>query len=290
LKAFLKGYPRRLAEGPPAVAAAGWLLRLAVLGYCVGAACTLFHKLGSGLGTYYFLEWDVAHPQVAYWERMAAYGLLGLGIAAFLRPHWVVLAPIAAVTIAEGWARYFNGGSPFSEWTLWAYALRYTAPLALALLFLSVPVRWTGPPAHLAAVAWLLRIATAVVFAVHGLEAILQHPRFIDYIIGTAENLGGFRVSETQAGVLLKIIGAVDIAVAALVLVRPFQAVLFWMAFWGLITALGRVTTFGPGVYFEVLLRFSHFLAPLAIWFLVCAGKTRHESAPVPSATADRAA
>lgn len=264
----------------PAATAAGWLLRVAVLGHCIGAAATIFHKLGSGLGTYFFQEASAAHATVAFWERMAAYGLLAFGIAAFLRPHWALLLPIALLTIADAWARVFNGGAPFAEWTLWAHALRYTAPVALAALALGALNRWPGPPRHQTAVAWMLRAAVAVVFTVHGLEALNQHPRFIDYLIGTGENLAGLQIQEAQAVAVLKVIGVVDIAVAALVLIRPFPAVLFWMAFWGFITAMARVTTFGPDVYYEVLLRFSHFLAPLAVFCLIRNARALREPDP----------
>ena len=137
--------------------------------------------------------------------------------------------------------------------------------VSLVLLFILSP----STDGRLRTAAWGLRLGISALFITHGLEALYLHPRFIDYLIGTAGNLAGISMREATAGTLLRLIGVTDIAVALALLLRPSSGVLFWMAFWGLVTALSRVTTFGPGVYFEVLVRFPHFLAPLALWLLL---------------------
>ena len=238
------------------------LLRIAVAACCAGVAAALFHKLGSGLGTYFFLEWEIPHPEVAAAERLVAYALLALGLSVLVRPHWIALIPVSLILAIEAYVRGYNGGAPFAEWTLWAYALRILPPLALVfILFGSAKQLQTG--------AWILRVGLSVLFITHGLEALYLHPRFIDFLIGTGENLAGISMTEATAGTLLQIIGIIDIAVAVALLIRPFPGVLFWMTFWGLITALSRVTTFGPGVYYEVLTRAPHFLGPLALVLLI---------------------
>lgn len=269
MRALQFGAPPAFRGGPAGVAAASWLLRLAVLGYAVGIISAIQRKLGSGLGTYFFLEWGFTHPQVAPVERLAAWLLLALAIAALIRPHWALALPIAVLVLLEAAAQYFNAGFPFSQWTFFAHALRYGAPAALALLYLGLLSRGLGPERHLRLIGWLLRAALATVFTVHGIEALMQHPRFIDYIIGTAYNFTGHFLSEAAAIQVMRAIGIVDILVAALVLVRPRPAVLYWMAFWGLITALARVTTLGLGHHHEVLVRSAHFLAPLAVLFIL---------------------
>lgn len=259
--------PAPFRGGPPGVSIAGWLLRVAVLGHALGVAYAILTKLGSGLGTYFFLEWGFTHPQVAPFERGAAYVLVALAVLAFLRPHWVFLAPIAAIIFLDASAHYFNSGFPFAEWVIGAHAARYTAPLALLALFFVPLGRWLGPANHLRAAGYILRAGLATVFFVHGLEAFLQHPRFLDYILMTTHNFTGYYMAEATAGMLLQIIGVVDIIVAALILVKPHPAVLYWAAFWGLITAFSRVTSLGVEHHYEVLLRFAHFLGPIA---LVC--------------------
>lgn len=255
--------PRRAA-----VTAARWLLCAAVLGHALGIAAAIFGKLGSGLGTYFFLEWGFSHPQVAMAERWAAWALLALAALSCLRPWLVFLAPIAAAIFLDAWARQFNGGAPFAEWTIGAHALRILAPLALAALCFPWPRSDADGDLRRRAAMWLLRVGLAVVFITHGLEALRQHPRFIDYLIGTADRWTPLELSETAAVNLLRVIGVVDVVVGVAVIIRPWPVVLCWMAFWGLITALSRVTSLGPEQYFEVLLRASHVLAPVAVLLL----------------------
>lgn len=271
MRALEIGAPPAFRGGPAGATLASWLLRLAVLGYAIGMVSAVQRKLGSGLGTYFFLEWGFTHPQVAPVERLAAWLLLALAIAALLRPHWALALPIALLVTLEAAAQYFNAGFPFSQWTLYAHALRYGAPAALAVLYIGLLSRSLGPDRHLGLIGWLLRAAMATVFTVHGVEALMKHPRFIDYIIGTAYNFTGHFLSEAATIQIMRAIGIVDILVAVLVLVRPRPAVLYWMAFWGLITALARVTTFGVGHHHEVLVRSAHFLAPLAVLCILSA-------------------
>lgn len=247
-----------------AVAWAGWLLRLAVLGHALGFAAVVFLKLGTGVGTYLFLEYGFTHAHSALVERAMAWAILAFAALASWRPSLLWLTPIAAIVLVDALARWFNGGAPFAEWSAAAQAARYLTPLALGLLFLTAPQRMAGGAGQLQAVLWVLRIGIAVVFVTHGLEALNGHPRFIDYILGTAYTWTPIALSEDTAVAMLKVIGVTDIAVGFAILVRPFRSVLWWMAFWGLITALSRVTSLGMGQYFEVLLRISHFLAPIA--------------------------
>jgi hypothetical protein len=123
--------------------------------------------------------------------------------------------------------------------------------------------------APLSVARWLLSIGLAAVFFSHGWGAFHGHAHFIDLIIGSAANLLGMRVTELQALHVLTVIGVVDIAVALLVLARPSRGVLLWMATWGLITALSRMSAFGWMGYSDVLLRATHVLAPLALLWLV---------------------
>ena len=275
------GLPKHFRGGPAGVTIAGWLLRVAVLGFAIGALASVLGQLGSGLGTYFFLEMGYTHPQVAPVERMVAYALLAFAIAAVIWPHWVLVLPITILVTAEACAHYINGGFPFAEWVIYAYALRIGTPLALLVLCFAPLGRWIGPVHHLRVTGWVLRIAIAIVFAVHGTEALMQHPRFIDFIIGTTHNFTGHYLAESTVVWIMRVIGVVDIIVAILVIVKPHPAVLYWMAFWGLITALSRVTTYGIGHHYEVFVRTAHFLAPIALLFVLNAqaayGKDRQK-------------
>ena len=58
------------------------------------------------------------------------------------------------------------------------------------------------------------------------------------------------------------------IATATAILFRPLRFILLWAAFWGLVTALSRLTAYGAFHYPDLLVRFPHFLVPLALWRL----------------------
>ncbi len=149
-------------------------------------------------------------------------------------------------------------GVGHAQWAPAAHALRYGTPLALALLAMKEPF---GE----AQVMMLLRVSLAFVFVTHGAEALMHYPRFIDLIIGSGENLFRWRITESQARSALTLIGVLDIAAGIAILVRAFPALLWWMAVWGLVTALSRMTSLGWEAYRDVLVRASHFLVPMIL-------------------------
>ena len=260
---------RQYVMANPSVTA-GWLLRAAVLLHALGVFLIVFSSLQTSFGNLVFLEWGFSHAQAVQIERVTVSMYLGLAIWAFIRPHWLVLVPVAGYVFLEAHTAFAMGGSRYSDLALGAQALRYLAPMALLLLV--APLLRNQPKrTHLSVVNWLLRIAVAVVFSVHGWEALQGYSRFIDLIIGTASNILDVRIAEQDAVLILQGIALVDFAVAGAVLVRPRWPVLLWLAFWGLVTALSRVTNLGLGAYTEVLVRAAHMLCPLALGFLLLA-------------------
>ncbi len=254
----------------PAVRRADWTLRIAILLFAIGLARAYFTRTGSSVGSIALLEWDISHARILLAEKLAASLILVSAVTVLVRPSVTALAVIAGLVFAESCAAVHTGGAHFTDLTPFANALRFLTPLALALL---IPFRGAviPSPAQCHISAWVLRIGLAVVFLIHGMEAWNLHPQFIDYIIGSGRNLGGYAITESAAGSALKMIAVVDIAVAMLVLFRPWTALLVWMAFWGLITALSRTTSLGFASYPEVLLRASHVIAPIALWQLTAA-------------------
>ncbi|MFA9478122.1 hypothetical protein ACERK3_07400 [Phycisphaerales bacterium AB-hyl4] len=250
---------------------ASWLLRLALLGYAVGVLGQVWQQMGTLTGSYLFMHHGIPHATVATWERGVSVVLAVVIVAAVVRPHVLLLLPVAAVVMTEAVCGYVFGGYHFSEWTVAAHVMRYVAPLVLAMLVVAPGLRWWSARRRSMAAAWGLRLGLACLFATHGLEAYRLHPGFVDLIIGSADNVLGVRVSESQAGVMLRVIGVIDLMVAAAVLVLPMRYVLWWLAFWGLVTALSRTTALGLGHWHEVLLRSSHVLGPLALWQVMVA-------------------
>lgn len=248
----------------PVPATPGFWLRLGTSGLATGWSAWLFGKMGTQMGAWALFHGGVAHSQIALAERTLAWVLLLIAVAAWLPRRWGAVAGILApLVLAEALFGTVNGGFAFAEWSIPAQSLRILAPVALILWLFRDRIRFAT-----VSVEWLLRVGIALVFATHGLEAFLGHPAFQDFIIGTADNWLGLAFEEDSIRPVLIAIALVDGIVAVLVLVVSWRGLFAWLAFWGLITALARMSTYGPGAYPELLLRFPHFCAPLALWAL----------------------
>ena len=78
-------------------------------------------------------------------------------------------------------------------------------------------------------------------------------------------------VSQAAVEKALRIIGAVDVVLAGLIVITRWRAVAFYMAAWALIAALARVVHAGFGAHYEVLIRAGNYCVPLVIglsWIL----------------------
>lgn len=243
------------------------LLRLAVMIYTAGLAISLLTRAGSAVGGIALMEWGVSHDQIFFTERVVAVGLLVLATSLLFYPTTFSLLFIGGVAFVEACAISRFGGEHFSDFALAAHAPRFMAPVALIFLMSINTSR--GKNKKVLAAAWCLRLGLACVFLMHGLEARWHHPHFIDLIIGSMQNIFSLRTSEGAATSALTAIGVVDITIAIVLLIRPSGTLLAWMCFWGLITALSRTFAFGVASYPEVLVRASHFVAPVALWLLL---------------------
>ena len=102
----------------------------------------------------------------------------------------------------------------------------------------------------------MLRVGVAMEFAGHGAVALGHEAGWIPFV-----TLWGF--SAETAPLLMTAVGALDIALAALILLRPMRGALMWMAFWGLFTALLRpLTGLSLLAFIE---RGANWAAPLAL-------------------------
>lgn len=186
--------------------------------------------------------------------------LLLSAVCIWIKPaRWLSLAG-AAVMISEMLSETFMPSAkyPMLYWGEWT--LRYCAPLIAILLFQATDK----------SKAWgdrIMRLSIVLVFAMHGIKALFTDPKFIDYLLVALRRIG-VGMEEAHAAGLLHIIGAVDILLAAhLLFFKPERnrMVLIWIAAWGAITALARITYGGFGNWHEVLIRSSHFLVPIAL-------------------------
>lgn len=109
---------------------------------------------------------------------------------------------------------------------------------------------------------WVLRIALAGEFIGHGVFALQGKEAWIGWI----QEL--LRADAVTAGTLLLIIGVMDLAVGAGVLLWPKlpRAVLLWAAIWGFWTALVRPIVGEP--IWDFVERWANWGAPLSLLLL----------------------
>lgn len=250
-----------------AVEIASWLMRIAIVMHLCGIAWIIAASGGTAIGNIAFMEWDCDPQKVALIEKIVIAFFLAIGLTLLIRPTAIASLAIGCAVTLEVVAQYRFGGSPFISWVYWTSSLRYLLPFAFAI-FIALPrdARWNR--FRYPASAWIMRVGVAIVFISHGLQALYEHPRFIDLIIGSANRWIGYRPSQWQAVQALKVIGVVDVIVGILLMFGRWRWLLMEMATWGLVTALSRVTANGPLSGYEVLLRASHFLVPIALWHL----------------------
>lgn len=110
-------------------------------------------------------------------------------------------------------------------------------------------------------VQWVLRIAVAGEFLGHGVFALQGKQAWIGWF-----SMFGITNAEL-AKQLLFLVGALDITLAVLVLIKPIRAALLWMVLWGFWTALLRPIVGEP--VWDFVERWANWGAPLALLLLI---------------------
>ena len=108
-------------------------------------------------------------------------------------------------------------------------------------------------------VEWILRFGVFGTFIGHGVFALLGKQSWISYFTFVG-------ISETNAIVLLPLIGVLDILVAVSALIKPMRAVLIWATLWAFATALIRPISGEP--IWDFVERTANWAAPLALLYL----------------------
>ncbi len=111
------------------------------------------------------------------------------------------------------------------------------------------------------AAQWILKIAVAGEFIGHGMFALQGKEGWFKYFYAV-----GITGDETIKSLLL-LVGALDIALALLILLKPVRLALLWMALWGLWTAMIRWPV-GPDPVWDFVERWANWGAPLALLLL----------------------
>lgn len=191
-----------------------------------------------------------------------AWGVAGLlaaaALGALVTPrHWY-LYPVAAwffgVAVAEAWL----GGSPHAYLTPVADTARWMAPVALA--HVGVP----DGEFDLAA-EHMLRYSASATFAIHGWEALLHNPEFLDFLFGAGRRIG-IPLAEGLARSILTGVGILDLAVAAVLAGGGrWLTIAGWMAFWAAVAAGARTVHLGAVGIPATLVRTANAGVPLAL-------------------------
>lgn len=109
---------------------------------------------------------------------------------------------------------------------------------------------------------WILRVAIAGEFIGHGAFALQGKEGWFKYFYP-------FGITEPQTiTYILLIIGIMDMFLALHVLIKPVRAVVLWMTFWGLWTAMIR-WPLGPDPFWDFVERWANWGAPLALFFIL---------------------
>ena len=210
-----------------------------------------------------------------------------LAVAAFstvVRPTWSLLVGVVLFQLAMATAAWqVHAGFPLDVAWLGAGPLRGVAdtvvllfPFAAGAARIAAPltlilVHWSRQRQLLGvalspAAEWIMRIAIALTFAAHGLEALDLRGSFLDMLIVGAHNLVGVRLPEVAARWLLVVIGVADLTVAALVIVTRLRGVALYMAVWGFTTAAARLVVLSIDIgWYEFAIRSAHWSLPLVL-------------------------
>lgn len=234
-----------------------------------------------GLGFSETAALDVIHT--VGWCALLASALV------LLRPCGWVLLPLAMLQLAIALATVRMGAEFQIDWpmlppwvAMWfpllSHAARIAAPLGLWLLD-----PWTGQAKFAAGrietgIA-ILRFAIVVTFLAHGIEAAMHFPKFVDFNILATRQAFGWDMTQAVSEAALTVIAALDIMVAVVVAAtRRLRMALYYMAFWGFVTAASRILVQGwdHGTY-EFATRAPHFGIPLTIalyWWMMKNGES----------------
>lgn len=159
-----------------------------------------------------------------------------------------------------------NGGKKFSELAVLAHATRWVMPLVLWAVLWELK---TAKKRELLE-KYIFNIALcscSVTFAVHGWEALCQNPSFQDLLYNTA-SIVGWDMKPQSSTYILKTVACMDITLAVLLLISRRPGILLWMASWGVITALSRITAISLEAWPQSAVRIANGALPLILFYV----------------------
>ena len=240
------------------------LIRVLIFLQCTGLAAISILD-GTSLGTYLYLYGNLAES-LSYALNYGIAGTLSLvAIFSIYKVRPLALFTMALIFGLESLFKTILGGSFASDLTLAAHMVRFSWPLLFGLVIL-FDGSWHSLRRR--DVLFFFRLFIAVTFFVHGVEALMMHPKFIDFIIVTNKKLEFLPATEAFARQALIGIGIVDLLVAVILVFKPVRWVLAYMVFWGALTASIRYVYADTQGIPDVMIRAPHYCVPMLIWIL----------------------
>ncbi len=115
-------------------------------------------------------------------------------------------------------------------------------------------------------IEWLLRIVVSMTFLGHGVFALKGNATWLVYL-----ETVGFSIERSKE--LLMIIGALDLLVAVIILIKPFKYVVLWAVIWAFSTAFIRPISGEP--IWAFIERGANWGAPLALYLMLLKKSTK---------------
>lgn len=258
-----------------------WTLRATVAMQCLGN-----WRWYAQIGETPLLSWLISPADVGGLGFSEAAGLavqqtigwltLAAGASVIVRPCAAVLSLLVLLQLSIAVAMWqtdvgFSLQAPWlppwlgSLFPFGTQSARIVAPLSLLLLDPWRAQRPLGKRRAETAIG-IMRWGIALTFLAHGVEAWQHHPLFVDLLIGTCRRILEVELPQATAERLLSIIGIVDLLAAVACVATHWRPLLLWMAFWGGVTAISRITAFGfDSSWYASAIRAPHVGLPLAI-------------------------
>ena len=184
----------------------------------------------------------------------------------FERKHlYYFLIPIALWLFCQSVASMLNGGKKYSELAIFAHATRWGLPLVLCMAYYLKKRGKDFLQNKLIILSAVL--CSSLTFAVHGWEAFHLNAPFQD-LLYSFFSIIGMNISESTNFTILKIVGCMDLLLAAAILIFRNPKIFLWMAFWGLITAFSRPLTIGFDAWPEFAMRIANCALPLGLFLI----------------------
>lgn len=244
------------------------LLLVAVSSVGIGVAWLSWLK-DSAIGSMLFMNYGMTAPSAGVVMQVLAVLLVIAVVTLFFRKSRLFGAGfIGLYLIFLVYATMDQGGNPFSDYTLAAFAMRLVTPFVF-ILVLSKSLQTRFPKSSNQVAVWLMILASCATFFMHGIEAFMAHPWFVDMTITMASNLVGWAISQSLAEQMLMIVGIIDIVSAVALLVFRSKIALIWMIIWGFFTCLLRLVNYGFGAMPDAIIRLPHGLLPLILYMVL---------------------